>query len=81
MNWKQTELVASQTVLASGVGRQNFPHPAQVASPRGALDLPPNALHAEVATLCPSFACERTPMSPSVGRVDTAIPEWLRALE
>ena len=33
MNWNQTELVASQTVLASGVGRQNFPHPAQVASP------------------------------------------------
>ena len=30
MNWNQTELVASQTVLASGVGRQNFPHPAQV---------------------------------------------------
>ena len=26
--------VASHTVLASGVGRQNFPHPAQVASPR-----------------------------------------------
>mgnify|MGYP003312450505 CR=1 FL=1 len=35
MNWNQTELVASQTVLASGVGRQNFPHPAQVASPHG----------------------------------------------